>query len=177
MRLCSGRLSMFVFWKSKQEYWSRCWELPLLKPLVSHLGPKGSGKQNQSILSLSLSLACLLCYGWRYRDNLSLIFSLEATWVTNIIEPQSTSIIGQIKGIIHDGNATAGSRRDLTVVTKRIPSSNDTNRASSDQLVRAAETEFKQATLTRTVCSQSPHPCPQSSLFPLELMTVLQRHS
>lgn len=87
------------------------------------------------------------------RDNLSLIFSLEATWVTNITEPQCTSVIGQIMGIILDGDAIARSRRDLSVVTKRMPSSNDTNRTSSDQLVRAAETEFKQASWTTLLTS------------------------
>lgn len=156
MRLCSDSYQCFY---SERVSKSKCWELSLLKALFSHLGPKSSGKQNQSILFLSLSFVCLLCYGWRYRDNLSLIFSLEATWVTNIREPQCTSVIGQIMGIIHDGDAIARSRRDLSVVTKRMPSSNDTNRTSSDQLVRAAEIEFKQATLTRTACSHSPYPC------------------
>lgn len=156
MRLCSGSYQCLY---SERVSKNKCWELSLLKPLFSHLGPKGSGKQNQSILSLSLSLVCLLCYGWRYRDNLSLIFSLEATWVTNITEPQCTSVIGQIMGIILDGDAIARSRRDLSVVTKRMPSSNDTNRTSSDQLVRTAETEFKRTTLTRTACPHSPYPC------------------
>lgn len=165
--LYSERISKSI--KVGVESWL-CWNHWFLTWVQKIVGSK------IKVFYLCLCPVCLLCYSWRYRDNLSLIFSLEATWVTNITEPQSRSVIGQTREIIHDDAATAGSRRVLSVITKQMLSSNDTNRTSSDQLAREAETEFKQATLTRTVCSHSPHPCIQSSLFPLELMTVLQTH-